>query len=341
MKGQKKITKHKKVAAILPAILLLFTFLLFPAGHALGQSGIVTEQNLRDAILERKDFAQDQLNEMDLNRNDSADVADLVNLMKTTDPGTPVANFDQLASEAKEGAATGVRVNFSTFFSGVLRYSVSGTADSGIDYQALGGSVSVNGAIAEIPITVVDDLDLEEGETITITLESDQANPPPYIIGMHQKHTVRISENDSVWRGGLQFDNLSMGFKMEIAQGPSSYQAVLESDGSNGLPEGNWPVELAITRDTFSATIGPIQISEQDTLLGTAFERTIVLKSVPHTDSGHVSDLDSAIIGKMTDTLEPLSDSKKHLKRTVEGTFALVKEPTAVPVYEAELVRVK
>lgn len=286
------------------------------------------------AVLDR---IEEDLDTMDLNEDDKVDVADLVNLVKSVGPTTLVASFDLVSSKVGEGDGTVViQVNFTSHFSGTLGFRVSGTAEENIDYYALTGSVVVDGISVEIPVTIIDDLELEKQETIIITL--DQADPQNLIIGVPQEHTLRIEENDAVWHGGLQVHNLSMGFEMEIARDASSYQAVLKSDGYGALPAGEWPVELEITQEAFSATIGPIQINEQDTLLETAFDRTIVLEATPNSDDGHVFELDSAIVGKMNDSLEPQLDSRRYLRTTIYGTFSLIKEPTLVPIFEHDLV---
>ena len=327
MKSTKRPMDHRPVVAWGLFLSLMLTLILFSNPLAIAQSQGVTEQEIRDAVLDR---IEEDLDTMDLNEDGKVDVADLVNFLRSIGPTTPVASFDLVSSKVDEGDGTAkVEVNFTSHFSGTLGFSVSGTAEEGVDYYALSGSVLVDGIKGEIPVTIIDDLELEKEETIIITL--DQADPQEFIIGVPQEHTLRIEENDAVWHGGLQVHNLSMGFEMEIARDASSYQAILKSDGYSALPAGEWPVELEITQDAFFATIGPIQINEQDTLLGTAFDRTIVLEATPNSDDGHVLELDSAIVGKMTDSLEPQLESRKYLRTTIHGTFSLIKEPSVVP----------
>lgn len=334
MKSTKRPMDHRPVVGWWLFLSLMLTLILFSNPLAIAQAQGVTEQEIRDAILGRTEL---DLDRMDTNEDGKVDAADLVNFLRSIGPTTPVASFDLVSSKVSEDAGTvKVGVNFSTHFTGMLGFSVAGTAEENIDYYALTGSVLVDGISVEIPVTIIDDLELEKQETIIITL--DQADPQDLIIGVPQEHTVRIEENDAVWHGGLQVHNLSMGFEMEIVQDASSYQAVLKSDGHSALPAGEWPVELKITQEAFSATIGPIQINEQDTLLGTAFDRTIVLEATPNSDDEHVFELNSAIVGDMSDSLEPQLESRKYLRTTIYGTFSLIKEPTLVPIFEPDLV---
>lgn len=334
MKSTKKPIGHRRIIAWGLFLSIVLTLLLTSNPLTIPPCEAVTESEIRNAILGK---TEPDFNTMDLNEDSKVDVADLVNLVKSVGPTTPVASFDLVSSKVGEGDGTAViQVNFTSHFFGTLGFRVSGTAEENIDYFALTGSVVVDGISVEIPVTITDDLELEEQETIIITL--DQADPQDLIIGVPQEHTLRIEENDAVWHGGLQVHNLSMGFEMEIVQDASLYQAVLKSDGYGALPAGEWPVELEITQEAFSATIGPIQINKQDTLLGTAFDRTIVLEAKPNSDDGHVFEFDSAIVGDMSDSLEPQLDSRKYLRTTIYGTFSLIKEPTLVPIFEPDLV---
>lgn len=334
MKFIKKPISSGQTITWVRVLTLIVVLLLSSDRLTVAQSDSVAEQEIRDAVLNR---IEEDLDTMDLNEDGKVDVADLVNLVKSAGPTTPVASFDLVSSKVSEGDGTAViQVNFTTHFFGTLGFMVSGTAEESIDYYALTGSVVVDGISVDIPIQIIDDLELEKQETIIITL--DQADPQDLIIGVPQEYTLRIEENDAVWHGGFQVHNLSMGFEMEIAQDASSYQAVLKSDGYGTLPAGEWPVELEITQEAFSATIGPIQINEQDTLLGTAFDRTIVLEATPNSNDGHVFELDSAIVGNMSDSLEPQLDSRKYLRTTIHGTFSLIKGPTLVPIFEPDLI---
>ncbi|MCP4110441.1 MAG: hypothetical protein GY749_33795 [Desulfobacteraceae bacterium] len=64
----------KRLLAILSGIFLV---IVLPA-NVLAQSGIVTEQDIKDAILERRLFTDAELQAMDMNSDGKVDVADLV-----------------------------------------------------------------------------------------------------------------------------------------------------------------------------------------------------------------------------------------------------------------------
>lgn len=288
-----------------------------------------TEGTIRDAVLGKIPPEAT----MDVNNDNKVDVADLVKFLK------PLARFEKLDSKINENSGTvNVRVHFNHPFSGILSYTVSGTAEPGVDYQPLAGSIVVNGNFIDIPVTINDDFVLETEETIIITLNLNQPDPLKLLIGMPYQHTVWIEENDTVWHGGIQIDGSSMGFEMIVKQSGSLFQAILESNGDGALPGGTWPVSLNITHDTFLATIGPIHINAGDTLVGIALDRTIVLEATPGSVVEHVIDLESAIVGRMTDNLESQGENKEYLQRVIEGTFTLIKESSRVLTIDPPLV---
>jgi len=263
---------------------------------------------------------------MDLNDDGKVDVADLVFLMKTIAPETPIAFFALTSLEINEGDnRVTVRVNFTTHYSGILRFAISGTASEGTDYQSLGRNIQVEGVRADIPITIFDDFDMEGEETIVISLDPNQSDPNSVFIGVPQEYTLRIKDNDALWKGGLQVENLSIGFDMLIKQKNTLFLATVTSDGYGGIPSGEWPVKITITHNAFSALIGPIAISEQDTLLGSALNRTILLEAFPDTEEDHVFDLVSVIVGRMTDRIESQSEDKRHLDTFIQGSFSLIR----------------
>ncbi len=79
--------------------LLAGVILIFLTPFVLAQ--VVTEQDLRDAILKNGgNFSEEQLKEMDQNNDGKLDVSDIVNLLKSTSPSTPISNFESFTSVA-------------------------------------------------------------------------------------------------------------------------------------------------------------------------------------------------------------------------------------------------
>jgi len=86
--------RHKKPAltnlGIPLGTALVLLALVLAVKPVLGQNGVVTEANIRNAILDPTQFTQDQLNQMDLNGDGKVDVADLVALVQ---PPVPVPDL--------------------------------------------------------------------------------------------------------------------------------------------------------------------------------------------------------------------------------------------------------
>jgi hypothetical protein len=73
-------------------------------------------------------------------------------------------------------------------------YTVSGSADNGVDYQAVGAStvIPAGAAWAEVAITPIDDSDYEGSETVRLTLDSHGS----YAIGSPAFAEAEIEDND-------------------------------------------------------------------------------------------------------------------------------------------------
>src|SRR4029450_11494597 len=73
--------------------------------------------------------------------------------------------------------------------------TLSGTANNGIDYQNLSGSVviAVGQSSATILVTPIDDSAIEGDETVSVTLGANAA----YTIGAPASATVTIADDDA------------------------------------------------------------------------------------------------------------------------------------------------
>jgi hypothetical protein len=206
MSTPNKRIQRQKMKYYIPAgvlLILLGSILLIGSafgGDCLAPPPIATEQNIRDAVLGHKTFTSGQLSDMDLNQDGQVDVADLVCLVTTQSPGTPVASFDQVSSTVREGgSAAGIQVNFSSRFVGDLTYTIDGSAGAGLDYNALSGTVAVDGVEVYIPVAVVDDNAVEANvETILLTLHYADGAGLGYVPGIFTDHCVYVHDNDAV-----------------------------------------------------------------------------------------------------------------------------------------------
>ena len=104
---------------------------------------------------------------------------------------------DSTASEAgpQTGQFTVTRTG-STTSSLAVSFTVTGTATTGLDYNGLGGSVTIpaGSASATVTVTPIDDLLIEGSETVIATLAPDAA----YTIGTQKTGTVTIADDDTV-----------------------------------------------------------------------------------------------------------------------------------------------
>lgn len=146
----------------------------------------VTEEALRDALLGKTSV---DLATMDLNGDGVVDVADLVAVLKQN---RIEVSFSTATSEIDETTGTHkVVLTSSRSLTGVIRYSVGGTATSGTDYQALPGTVAINGTTATITLTILSDKVYEGTETLELRLLPDTT----YALGTTRTHTVSLKDN--------------------------------------------------------------------------------------------------------------------------------------------------
>jgi hypothetical protein len=302
----------------------------------IGLAGQVTERRLRDAILEGEGYTA----ELDINSDGKLDVADLVAFLSQE---SAQVSFESSFSEATEdaGVFTVTVLVTSKGYAGPVDYTIEGTATNEVDFNGLTGTINVKGSASQIPFAIADDLEVEDVETITLTLQSGSG----YNLGARPVHTVYVGDNDAVWEGGLSIDDLYLGFELSLARDSSSYQAAFSSDGYGFFPKSNVAVaegDLTVTGDLFTATIGPIQHPE-NARLGTAFESTIFMSAQPNAKEGHVLDWYSAIVGEMTLNMTATAAGRAHLSRdenhnnALQGTFTLIRRAGLVSAPEVEL----
>jgi len=327
---------NKKNKAVLLAMVFVVLSIPLFSVYVLAQSGAATEQNMVDAILERKTFTSDQLTEMDLNKDNCLDVADVINLVKSS----VVAEFDAASSITEEGnGSVGVKVRFSPTFAGTLRYTVSGTAAEGSDYVILNRSIQVNGDIAEIPITINDDTELEDAETVSLTLYYNESETIEYVPGSSTDHTLYIYDNDAIWNGVIKNKEAALHFQMKVIQSPAKTSASLITDGYGVIPlnvsASEFPAQSATLNSTlFDATVDQITIPANLTRMNVALKRKLVF----HADSqleNNIVNPKSEIMGSVKEIVT--CDTEKQLGYDTEGTFVLLRQISNIAVSQTPL----
>lgn len=324
---------HSKHGATgLPSLLWVMV-VMCPLTPAIAE---VTDQDIRDAILGTRAFTQEELNAMDEmgNRDGQVDVADLIFLLN------PESETERSVISVQESNST-INVTFylPSVYTGTVKYAVTdaSTATSELDYEPLSGSVSVNGSSLTIPVTLKDDVLIEDIETLIIKLET---SPEDLLtVGPSQERTLYIQDNDATWKGSLAVSNLSVGFELVLLQAGNTCSAKMQSDGVGGIPAGTWPAVVESTADSFKCTLGPIDVAKDLTLFDAAMKRTILLESNPAEKQTDVLDYNNFILGRLTESVA-VSDGKSHLSLTgqkkISGTFTLVKVISMLPEGESE-----
>jgi len=187
---QKKIFWFvKEGPASFKTYLLLFILILLRTSLSFALDEIVTEQNIKDAILGNQTFTSEQLQKMDVNRDNFLDVSDLIRFMRMVEVG-----FSDATSDTEETAGTrNIVLAFSRPFTGTVNYTIGGTADSTSDFATLPGSVSVTAGSSSvsIPVALRSDTEFEGAETISLSLLPSAS----YTLGQNRTHTMTVRDN--------------------------------------------------------------------------------------------------------------------------------------------------
>jgi hypothetical protein len=160
---------------------------------------------------------------------------------------------DAIAAETADGSNPGA---FAISRDGDLtkaltvKYTVTGTASNGIDYNQLTGTVTIAAGAksVKLPVNVLDDLGAEYAETVTVTLTQD----PSYTLdNSYKSRTLTIQDNDSFAinlntpNGGENIkiasnyeiawnDNISGNVKVDLYKGGNFLTNIFASTASDG-----------------------------------------------------------------------------------------------------------
>jgi hypothetical protein len=153
----------------------------------------VTQTDIQDSILKKRQFTSPELVDQDLNSDGIVDVADLVFINKQLPPSV---SFTLNKSQVNEDSGSQfINLEFSEIVSNVvLNYSLGGTATQDQDYQDhTNGSVVVNGSTASIEISPVVDTVYEGGETVQLSILPSES----FLLGTNRVHTVTLGESSA------------------------------------------------------------------------------------------------------------------------------------------------
>jgi hypothetical protein len=242
--------------------------------------------------------------------------------------GFDSASFNSTALQATEGGVVSPVLTFSAPYHGVVRYTISGTANSG-DYASLSGEIFVNGTTATIPITLLDNQSIGQWRYLTLTLEGGPGLQP----GAGNSTTINILENDADWQGSLMTDHATVGFVLRIQEANGVRAASLRSDGIGFLPTNETPASISFTDNFFGAVSGGVPVPASATLLNTAMSLTLALSA----QNGLTNQSVTPTLIKGVASLTTLVPARSHLNTTNFGTFLLVRPPVKPSTNDAQL----
>ena len=245
--------------------------------------------------------------------------------------GPIIIEFSTAAFQVVEGDTALPMLVLTEPFTGIVYYTVSGTAASG-DYLALSGQVAVNGTTAAFPVSFTDNELIGQLKYLTLRLEAG----PGYELGADTATTIVIEENDAEWQGTVIIDEAALGFALKVQQSNDVYLAHLKGSGKGLFPTNEHHTALSFTSEMFAATTASIPLPAQSTLLNAPLNLILVLNAANGQPSQSVGpDFIEGIATLITD-VQGLS----HLNTTNQGTFVLSRPPVAPSTNQVELVAV-
>ena len=336
MRIEKPNVYFKSICTLLRfAMLCVAIVIILPSGVYAWPS-IVTENNLREAVLEKSTagFSSEELALMDVNKDGILDVSDLVYYLKTQEVILSIAEFDQRMTTVSEGSGVvTVSINFSEEYVGLLKYSENGVSKE----------ITVNGTNAVISVTNTDDSTRSTTANI-INLEIVYDSTPGilYAPGAASIHTVVINENDTLWNGTISNDiypssgdvfmntSINIHFQIEIIIEGSTTTASIITDGNGIIPmngaSNQWAMTgLSFTTTEFSGSVSGIAAIGNSA--GVDFTRSFQFSAVFNEPEAIESWARDIIEGNVTEHLE--SSTHSFLNRESTGVFVLFKDNSA------------
>jgi len=262
------------------------------------------------------------------------------------------AHFEEGTVFVREGSGTvNIGVGFNYPFSGILKYSVKGTATEGVDYFDLfGGAIPVNGNRADILFEIADDLDVENTEFITVDIEFNfdvTDSDLDYDLGVPSRALVLLEDNDTVWTGTMVTKDSEETFQMEVrTNGAETYAAIVSAthpDATVGfisagtIPAGTWEASTAaLDATSLEMAFGPLPMGAFQLFGNVQFVRT--LEFSVDTSRPRYLVRDRTMVGEFTSVIEPAEAGRSYLKRTSSGPVFLVRGASQLPFPEHEIL---
>lgn len=365
---------RRNAVAAYPLRLFCITLLMLVCVPFVAQSQLLSEENLRDGVLGRKEFEVVERNALDLNRDGVLDVADLTFFLYGNSGRVPSVSFGQHVIKACEGdMGVLVPIVFTKTFESpaTLTYSLGGTAtlgakDAGGDFLIAGydsgtgvGTIHVNAGDSEasIQITLYDDGLLENSETISLTLTGGGLDS--YFLGSPQTVNIYFDDNDGVWTTVLDLPDGPgySSFEIEMVQEEGQFSArVLADTGLIPAPETNdpnasgedgWGASVYASANAMRIEAGPIPIASTLSVFAIPYSRYFILEVKPGL-TNYVFEPQRRFSGAATQILEPTRgrlgpawEERSYLRREASGIFSMEKHLSAVVMEEVPLADAK
>lgn len=275
----------------------------------------------------------------------------------------PEVQFVQTTSRTIEGVGThSVSIQVNSNYSGLVYYAISvmSTASNSVDFtHPLNGVAAVQNGAGAISLNIIDDLEVEDMESIVLVLEDDMAGT--YHTGAFPTHTVLLIDNDANWSGLLQSGVGETSFRLCVMRSNSLSSAMLipsPKSTTNHLGGQLIPMPLpgqngwALTNLMFSDTefIGqsvPLPAGTSRLLGASALVRTLAFSAVPPppdvTNVLYLSKTNASfgalvLAGEYTEVLSPAQAVGVALQFTNRGNFFLARESPAMTPLEIPTV---
>jgi hypothetical protein len=269
------------------------------------------------------------LSEVDITADGIVDARDLACFHANCNPAS--VEFALGSSQIDEGAGTvQLQLTLSRSAFCTLHYSIDGPAVPGTDYVAPTGTITLAGTSASIPITILDDGNLdEELEPLIVSIGSGTC----YRTGAQSTHTLHLLDNDRVWVGTLEAQMLGsnppagsgdlLGLRINVVRSNGTATVTLVSDGAGTLPPGSWLAD-AFNHGTssFGMTIAPVMVVESTTSFAAALNRRFSFAASNGTPGQEVRP--DVVRGSYVETITPVNSVAGHLSTTVVGRFSLL-----------------
>ncbi len=334
---------------------------------AQAQSQFVSEANLLDAVLERRDFTDLEKLALDLNGDGVVDVADLIYHLIFNAHLAPSVAFESFTSKAFEGDATlTIPLVFSKALESpvTLTYAIDGSVSVGADgdctiagYDTGAGegviAVAAGATGAAIQIQMRDDAIFGEGiETLQLSLRG--GDPSTYYLGALQTHLVYLDDNDSVWKAGLDLPESGyIEFTLEMTQNAGAFSGRVVSDGGlipapeegddHSSGSDGWMAAMAASENGIRIEVGPLPVDPSQSFFEIPYSRYFVLDVTPGV-TNYAFDPNRVFAGEASQVLLPVRSrlgpawaARAFLRRESAGTFAMMRQANDVVSEEAHL----